>query len=297
MKLRFSFAVCAGLLSAAAAAHPLDGRIWDVRAQAFVEADAVYQRAAASRYVLLGETHDNPLHHDLQLAVLKALAQRGRSLSLAMEQFDHERQTEIAAAQAAGGDAEKIADAGQFNRKGWRWPMYKDLIDHAAAQRWPVLAANLSRADARDIALGRVKPQLPQADAAQVAAIAADIVDGHCGERPEYLDGMVEAQRARDARMAATLESAATPAVLIAGAGHVRRDRAVPRYLKDPGGALAVAYLETEDGKTAPADYDTAGLDFVWFTPRTERPDPCAAPLVGTAAPASSVANHDKEKP
>ncbi|HEY5896275.1 MAG TPA: ChaN family lipoprotein, partial [Burkholderiales bacterium] len=65
--------------------HPLVGRIWDARAARFVPAEEVFDRAARARHVILGETHDNPEHHRLQLAVLNALG--GQPRTLAMEQF------------------------------------------------------------------------------------------------------------------------------------------------------------------------------------------------------------------
>lgn len=278
---------CAMHPTAGAPGHPLEGRIWDVAASRFIAADTVYQRAASSRYVLLGEKHDSAHHHTGQLAVLQALAERGVAPALAMEQMDAAHQPALSAAQAAGvSDPEALADAGHLNRKGWDWPMYKAPIAYAAERQWRLLAANLSRPDARDIALGKVVPALPAVDGAQRALIENDIVQGHCGQRPEQerLNSIVLAQRARDAQMAKTLDSVQGPVALIAGAGHVRADRAVPRYLAEPQRALVIAFVEVEDGKLAPGEYDTAGFDLLWFTPATPRPDPCAAPLTGSVA-------------
>jgi hypothetical protein len=61
----------------------------------------------------------------------------------------------------------------------------------------------------------------------------------------------------------------------------VRRDLAVPRYLKNNASTLAIAYVEINDGQYSPQDYDTTGFDLVWFTPRTKREDPCAMPIGG----------------
>lgn len=281
-------AMLAGLLlglGAGASAHPLDARIWDTRTSTFIDAPRAYDLADRARYVLLGERHDNPAHQQLQLAMLAALDARGRDPALAMEQFDSEHQAALDAAREARiRNPERLADAGRLDREGWRWPSYKPLVEYAARSAWPIVAANLSRAAAREIALGHARPALPPADAAQQAALEADIVDGHCGHRlpPAMLARIVAAQRARDQRMAAVLdETSADPVVLIAGAGHVRRDRAVPRYLARPDAALTIAYVETRPGTTDPADYDAAGYDLLWFTPAVERPDPCVEPIVG----------------
>lgn len=289
--------LCLGLCMAAAthaqAEHPLRGRIWDARAQQFITEAALYQRAAAARYVLLGEKHDSEAHHARQLDVLQGMAALGAKPALALEQLDAEYQAALTQAQRAGQtDAEALADAGQLNRKGWRWPMYKDLMAFAAQRQWPLYAANLSRTEARKIAMGEVTPALPAATPEQQAALEDDVVQGHCGYRPEpaRLAGIVAAQRARDARMAQTLDAAAGPVVLIAGAGHVRTDRAVPRYLAEPARALAIAMVETSASRNQPADYDRAGFDLLWFTAAgPAQPDPCATPLPGLAAPAPAA--------
>jgi uncharacterized iron-regulated protein len=296
MKRRL-LAACAltlGLMTGAQAQtaepHPLLDRVWDVRAGAYLSLDRFFQHAAAARYVLLGEQHDSEAHHARQLQMLQALSARGLQPALALEQFDTEHQAALRQAQQSGvRDAEALADAGQLNRKGWRWPMYRDLIAHAAEQGWPLLAANLSRAEARRIVLGEV-PAPAAADAEQQRLMEDDVIQGHCGHRPSanILAGMVGAQRARDARMAATLDAVPGPVVLIAGAGHVRRDRAVPRHLAEPARAIAIGLTEVREGKVEPTAYDSAGFDYLWFTASKQRPDPCAAPLPGLAGPKSS---------
>jgi len=80
---------------------------------------------------------------------------------------------------------------------------------------------------------------------------------------------MVEAQRARDARMASVFKG---DTVLIAGAGHARRDRGVPIYID--GKVASLAFTETESDKTSPQEYEQS-YDYLWFTDRAAREDPC----------------------
>jgi uncharacterized iron-regulated protein len=89
--------------------------------------------------------------------------------------------------------------------------------------------------------------------------------------------------------MSAAMLSAASvhgAAILLAGNGHVRSDRGVPRDLARlaPGRpSLAVALIEVEDGKNERAAYwlrnplGKPTADFVVLTPRTPRADPCEA--------------------
>ena len=247
------------------------GRIWDVGAARFVSAEELFDRAARARQLILGETHDNPEHHRLQRVVLEALAARGDKRLLAMEQFDSDYQ---AAIDAAPRDAEALADAGRFDRQGWNWPLYRPLVQFALEHGWPLVAANLSRAEARAIVADPARSRLAPAPEPVKRALERDIIDGHCGDAPEAkrLAGMVEAQRARDARMAAVLRS---PSVLIAGAGHARRDRGVPLYLGDAD-VLSIAFIEAEPGKAAQEYTEPASFDYAWFTLPAARADPCA---------------------
>ncbi len=280
------------------AAHPLSGKIWDVRQQRYVAEPELLAKLAATDFVLLGEVHDNPVHHVRQAAVLSTLVRAGRRPALVMEQFDREHQPAIDAALAAGADAQAVAIAGRFDRKGWSWPDYEPLVGIAVSARLPLVAANLSRNAARDVAT-RGFDQLDPSPAtlaisavwtaAREDALVRTIVESHCGQlQPQDAAPMTRAQRARDAVMAdAMLRHRAIGAVLIAGAGHVRRDVAVPLYLsaRAPGaGIVAIALTEVEAGADDPAAYATTAaegatepvFDYLWFSPRAERDDPCA---------------------
>ena len=277
-------AACAG--GALKAPHPLEDRIWDVRAAAFVAPEKVWERAARAQHVILGETHDNPAHHRLQRRALEALAQRSPQRLLAMEQFDAEHQSALDAARAQGADAERLADAGRFDRKGWNWPLYRPLVEFAVRHDWPLVAANLSRADARAIVSEPARAGLPPASRAVREVLERDLIDGHCGHRPDAkrLAGLVEAQRARDARMAQALASGrAAASVLVAGSGHARKDVGAPAYLGSRD-VVSIAFVEVDAARAQPPDYlrDFAtadSFDYLWFTPRHARPDPCAALL------------------
>jgi uncharacterized iron-regulated protein len=259
--------------------HALAGKIWDVRAATFISEEQLFAQSAPAQHVILGETHDNAEHHRLQLAVLRALDARAGRRVLAMEQFDSEHQAAIDAGRAKDADAEALAHAGKFDRKGWNWPLYRPLVEFAVARRWPIAAANLSRAEARRIVANPTASGLPPAPEL-AKRLARDIAESHCGKEPEakLLAGMVEAQRARDARMASRLKGRS---VLITGVGHARRDRGVPLYVAD-GKLISIGFVEVQDGKRSPRDYfdgfiSAASFDYLWFTPREKRDDPCGS--------------------
>ncbi len=118
----------------------------------------------------------------------------------------------------------------------------------------------------------------------------AEIVAAHCNQLPSaMIEPMVTASLVKDAVMAEALLGGADlgrrdGAVLIAGNGHVRRDRGVPRHLArlSPGNqVVSIGLLEVVEDRLTPAAYGAffgaAGLpfDFVWFSPRVSIGDPC----------------------
>lgn len=278
--------------------HPLTGRIWDVNAAGFVTPDTLAARLAGARYVLLGERHDNPDHHRVQAALVRALLAAGRRPAVAFEMFSADDAPALARHLAAAPrDGAGLADAVGWARSGWpSWAFYQPIAQAALDAGLPIVAANLAPRTARALARGD-RSALPDGLADRYAldrplphggqaALADEIRASHCGHLSgERIEGMVLAQRARDAALADSMFTASREgAVLIAGAGHVRTDRGVPVYLRarDPGGPIAaLAPLEVRDEWTRPADYAEAfggrlPYDWVWFTPRMGDVDPCA---------------------
>ena len=276
----------------AAGAHPLSGRIWDTRAQDWVSTTGLEGELTRARYVLLGEVHDNVEHHRFHRDLLAALVREGRRPVIALEQFDREHQPALERVQNGPAPTpELLKTAGRVD-EGWNWSDYEPIVRLALDHRLPIVAANLSRADAFRVstagaaavlgaaAVSALQLEQPLPDAARLK-LEQEIEDGHCGQATRnILPGMVAAQRARDAIMAQTLQAHAV-AVLIAGNGHVRRDFGVPHYLArhPPGDEVrVVGFIEADAAKPAPTDYVTAGApeyDYIVFTARTPRPDPC----------------------
>jgi uncharacterized iron-regulated protein len=255
----------------------------------------------ADGFVLLGEIHDNGLHHVLR-APLVGHPREAATTAIVMEQFRADQQATLVptAPAAPAATFEAFLERIDWARSPWsRTADYRPLLAAVFASGRPLHAADPTReamrASAREGAAGvaadlraRLGLDVPLGVAQDTASLA-EIEGSHCGLMPKSaLPGMAYAQRFRDAHMADVMVRAATGrgAVLIAGNGHVRRDRGVPWYLvrRAPGRpVLTVLLVEVEEGErsTDPAAYvprDEAGapaVDWVVFTPRAERGDPC----------------------
>jgi len=281
--------------------HPLVGRIWDVAAGEFIDSAALVDRLRHGHFVLLGEKHDNPDHHRLQAWLLRALITAGRRPAVGFEMFTVDDAPAIARQLSAHPtDATGLAAAVNWQRSGWPdWAMYQPIVEAALQAKLPVVATNLSPATTRALSqrgaavldpafaaqYGLDQPPAPERQAAMVE----DIRQAHCGYASDKLaNAMLLAQRARDAQMAESLAAAGQQdgAVLIAGAGHVRHDYGIPTYLANraPGASvISVAFLEVSQHSLEPTAYaarfrrHSLPFDYVWFTPRVDDADPCAA--------------------
>jgi uncharacterized iron-regulated protein len=225
--------------------------------------------------VLLGEVHDNVAQHALRAQVLRRWIERGARPALLMEQFDRERQPELDRALAQPGASADTVIAAAGAVQGWQWPLYRPYVQLAIDFGLPIIAANVSRADARRAvadglqALG-FDPNVP---ADIVEAQSREIVESHCGQlNASDARSLVAAQVARDQFMARAVEGAAPrAAVLLAGNGHVRSDIGVPRWLSPAtrGRSVAIGLLEPGTPSERPR------FDVSVMTREQVRPDPC----------------------
>jgi uncharacterized iron-regulated protein len=224
-------------------------------------------RLTSDAIVMLGEVHDNVELHRMRLDVLTRALAAGWRPAIVMEQFDIERQADIdRARREQPHDPQHVIDLAASrvsgSTGGWNWEIYRPVIALALDHDLPLVAANLSRADAEKVVkegftailsperLHELKLDRP-IPAPWQAAQEHEIDTGHCHALPaSLLPAMARAQIARDAVMARVIEEhAATGVVLLAGDGHVRRDLGVPRWLGEPlrQRLLSVGYLEQGD--------------------------------------------------
>ena len=235
---------------------------------------------ADAQIVLIGETHDNPAHHEAQAEIVSDV--KPTALVFEMLAIEH----------AARVDSELIDDqqamraALEWDASGWPdFAMYYPIFAAAPAAR--VYGASVPRSVLGGVVEGDVtkafdQPVLYGLDQdlpiAEQAARQALQFAAHCDALPEEtLPGMVDVQRLRDARLAQAaiqaLGETGGPVVVILGNGHARKDWGVPRFLNRVAPDVTVWTVgQSEDG-VAP----DGGFDQIIDASSVSRPDPCAA--------------------
>ena len=241
------------------------------------------QAAALERaeIVILGEIHDNPAHHAGQAAWIRQIAPR----AVVFEMLTPEM---AALANAAGrGDLPGLGARIGWEAAGWPdfaiyLPIFEALgeaeIIGAAAPRETVRAAFDQGAAAvfgPEAARFGLADPLPEDQRTLRREMQ---FNAHCEAMPmEMMDGMIEAQRLRDAQFAAAaldaLERTGGPVAVITGNGHARRDWGMPQVLARAApeiDILSVGYVE------APGARDDPRFDVTIVTDPAPRQDPCA---------------------
>lgn len=226
--------------------------------------------------VLLGEVHDNAAQHALRAQGLRALLGSGARPALLMEQFDRERQIDIDKAMAQpGATADDVIQAAGAQGTGWDWPLYRPFIALALEYRLPLVAANVSRADARRVSQeGLAATGFDAAVPDEIASYQTNtILASHCGMLNEaQARRMATSQVARDQFMARLLnEHSARGAVLLAGNGHVRNDVGVPTWLPPALRQRSVGIGLLEHGEAGAEAYDHV----ITTAAPSARADPC----------------------
>ena len=232
--------------------------------------------------VVLGEVHDNGLHHLGQATAMATIKPKAVVFEM------------LSAKQAAVITPELLSDqaalkaALAWDDSGWPdfapyYPVFAALgeakVYGAARPRDEVrrsfsegAVAVFGMAGAKRLGLDQPLPK------AQLVRRMQEQFEAHCEAMPlEMMGGMVEAQRFRDAAFAdvvlRAVDETGGPVVLIAGNGHARIDWAVPYMLKFAAPDLSVLSVGVLEGPIVEAPpYD------LWLqTEAAEREDPCLA--------------------
>jgi uncharacterized iron-regulated protein len=296
--------------------NPLIGRVWHTpelwaTSQPDVCGNTPEQTllAAATNsaaIVLLGEIHDNNAIHAIRAAWIKSWPTPRPTIVFEQIRADQQPALDTFAhfdAKAARlGTTNDLLRVLDWVKSPWsKTADYRPLFEAVVQSRLAILPGDPPRDLMRRAAKEGLAAALPATERsrlgldtplsdAQNTASLAEIDGSHCGMIPKSAQpNMAEAQRYRDAHMADALlrgADATGQAILIAGNGHVRTDRAAPWYIRNRAPdrkIVSVMFIEVQDGKTDPEPYiprDPEGhpaADFIIFTPPgpNRDQDPC----------------------
>jgi uncharacterized iron-regulated protein len=272
--------------------HVLVGMIWDSQADKYIAADELLTRIEGGGYLLLGEKHDNPDHHALQLRVLDHVLQTDNVSAVSFEMMSSEQQPLLLDLPLSPQSSlEQINEYLQWDA-GWNWDYYGPLLHSVIQADVLINAANISNEEMMQVYGAPTAAEIEGVlDEQTMVALEKDIDESHCGMLPEsQFPAMVRVQQARDFAMASSLalNTEQQLQVLVAGNYHIRRDLGVPNYLLNRQSSLeesqivSLAFMEVDKASNDPADYlqqfgSVKAYDYIWFTPAVSDEDYCAS--------------------
>ncbi len=265
-----------------------NAQVYATRAQSRITLPEFYRALREADYVLLGELHGDPTHHELQRRLLGEIVRHGRKPTAVFEMFNRRDAGLIATAIRQSRDPDSIAAAVGWDTSGWPdWRLYRPIVATALTAGLPIAAGNLSRSELRALAFGGGWEQLDQRwlqrygllqplPASLESTLREKLLAAHGGGLPpQVLSGMLKAQRLRDASMAETMlaQNSGDGAVLITGREHARLDYGVPCYLRfrEPDASIAsVAFVDAADFDAATNASGTPTHDYLWLLPGSQ---------------------------
>lgn len=194
--------------------------------------------------VYVGEVHDNPASHRLQLDILKALLARyPGQMALGMEMFNTEQQPALDR-WIAGELSEKefLRESRWYDNWGGDFELYRKLLEFSRDQKIPVIGLNVTKALGRKVSMtaldqldSEVSERLPEMDMNDpYQRRMVEAIFGAHGAGASLLESFQRRQTLWDETMAESVsgymqENQGRRMLVVAGGWHVNYGFGIPR--------------------------------------------------------------------
>ncbi len=313
--LALSLAVLGGCASQPDhASDPLVGKIFRAADLRELSREQLLDDMAAARIVYLGEIHENPWQHRIQLELVEGLIARGLRPAIGFEFFSLPQTADltqyVTGARSPARGHGVMTESELRRRLGWgsardrEWAHYFPLIELARRHTLPVFGADLPaglRQRLTRVGLDGLSPAerlllepTSFSDDAYRHLMFDNFTRGHCGwSEPALLQRLYDTWLARNDAMSAAVaavgrEHSGGPVVLVLGGGHTAYGMGVMERVEHrlPGiRQFNLGLYEAARRPAEAADYVAAiDLDgrhfgprhaYFWITPRLSYDDPC----------------------
>ncbi|WP_416778394.1 ChaN family lipoprotein [Xenorhabdus budapestensis] len=250
------------------------GVLLDMNTGKSITSDELLEQLATYSRVIVGEKHDNPYHHQIELWLVQQLEQKRPHGSVLLEMINPDQQEKVDKVKSWLQGNPTVRDERIKNllawQQGWPWELYGKLVVELMKAPYPLLAANLDRSE-----IDQAYKNYRAGDRTSLVSddvkkrIDETIKNSHGGDIDElHLSAISKIQQLRDQRMAEQLIKAPSPALLFAGGYHAVKAMGVPQHVKKiASNERIVVLVIAEQGVSLNNEY----ADFVWFTPQSSQ--------------------------
>jgi len=271
----FSIVLALTAMARPASGHP---HIIDLNTETEIDFDQLIDELAEAQLIFVGEMHDHPGHHDMQLAIIQVLEERKPLLAIGLEMFMKEDQPILD--QWVAGEISEEEFAPIFEANWQSWPLYKPIFDYARQEDIPMVGLNISREISRQVAKGGFESLTPE-QREDLGGITCDVDPSyeefirralglHAHGNSSFAN-FCQAQLLWDKAMAQNLleflhKSPRYTVVILAGSGHSWKYGIPQQVSRSFPGAYRVVLPEdagqVSRGNAAAEDADYLWLDF-----------------------------------
>jgi uncharacterized iron-regulated protein len=238
------------------------GHIVDLHTGRQVSVQDIARAAENTRFVYLGEEHTDPLHHQMQADIIRALAADGRHVVIGMEQFTRPVQDSLAGWTLGWYTQDQFIEKSDWKKQwGMDYSLYKPIFDAAKDLQLPIVALNIPRDWVHNVGQKGLdaltpdeKEQLPSSidvNNKEHKSVFLALIGGH---PMTGMDNMYSAQVLWDTGMSDTAvkymqdrPSSKTVMVVIAGSGHVLYKEGINWRVKNRTGDAGLTVVMGED--------------------------------------------------
>ena len=226
------------------AKKPQIGEILHTASGHFISQKQLFASLNHYPLVYVGEVHDNPASHRLELEILRAMQKRHPGqLSLGMEMFNSDQQAAIDR-WVAGELSEKafLRESHWFENWGGDFELYRELLEYCRDQGIPVIGLNANKSLGRKVSMTPLdqldeatRAQLPEMDMNDpYQQLMVEKIFGAHGAGATMLASFSRRQTLWDETMAATVvetmrEREGHHMLVVAGGWHVNYGFGIPR--------------------------------------------------------------------
>ncbi|MBS1723645.1 MAG: ChaN family lipoprotein [Armatimonadetes bacterium] len=243
-------------------------------------AEDIAKAADGVRFVFVGESHDNPDHHQAQADIISALIKRGRNVSVGFEMFTRDNQANLNPFTMGWWSDEEFQTNADW-KKQWGFPyrLYKPIFDVVKQNQLPMAALNVPRDWVRQVSRQGADSLTDEQKKWVPAPLDLgnkehrSIFDALIGGHPSTgADGMYAGQVTWDTGMAnsaldfmADSKSPKAVMVVCAGSGHVMYGQGINWRIQKRTGekVLTVTCIDTDQ----PREVSKGLGDFVFAAP------------------------------
>lgn len=165
-------------------------RVYDSRHKRFTDFEAMLADVAGADVLFLGEQHDDPATHRLEIAALEGLARRRGNVVLSLEMFERDVQPVL--------DNYLVdrAPEAAFLARSRPWPRYatdyRPMVELAKSRHWPVVASDVPRRLASLVSRRGLGTVLDSIDATDRGFAARELSCPHDGYFARFAKTMSE---------------------------------------------------------------------------------------------------------